>query len=306
MKFQITKIKLLKTSIILLLIFATICGIYSYNNRRFTHPKSDHVHIRLQYVFRGKAENFGDPRYQIDYLKDVCDGELTESPIHFHDNKDQIVHLHWQDMKGGDILKFYGINETIGLDNIMGIKLDKLLTIKPQITTIPIHSNSLPKPAGNDKYFVYIGDKDSYQQKEFGDFLTQPLEEFLNKKSSIREQREELERFENSNSFMAIKALAHAGETHETLSEEQQHELDVQKEQAEKKLIEDRNNSISEPVSASTNNPNIENKTEEELKQINNLIGNVVIFVQPEAPSNEQIKARFDNLEPLGLSSCGG
>ena len=47
-------------------------------------------------------------------------------------------------------------------------------------------------------------------------------------------------------------------------------------------------------------------KTEEELKEINNLLGNVVIFVQSTEPTQEQIKKQFDVLEPLSPSTCGG
>lgn len=45
---------------------------------------------------------------------------------------------------------------------------------------------------------------------------------------------------------------------------------------------------------------------EERLTRLNNLIGNIVIFVQNEQPSDAQIKARFDNLSPLPESTCGG
>src|SRR5690606_10352998 len=48
-------------------------------------------------------------------------------------------------------------------------------------------------------------------------------------------------------------------------------------------------------------------ETEEgKLKRLNNLIGNVVIFVQKERPTDTQIKERFDHLEPLGKSACAG
>lgn len=47
-------------------------------------------------------------------------------------------------------------------------------------------------------------------------------------------------------------------------------------------------------------------KTEEELTRINNLVGNVVIFVQQNQPTKEQIQERFNNLVPLHESTCGG
>ena len=45
---------------------------------------------------------------------------------------------------------------------------------------------------------------------------------------------------------------------------------------------------------------------EEKLTRINNMLGNVVIFVQKDVPSDEQIKERFNDLEPLSDSTCGG
>ncbi len=45
---------------------------------------------------------------------------------------------------------------------------------------------------------------------------------------------------------------------------------------------------------------------DERLTRINNLIGNVVIFVQKDEPSAAQIKDRFAHLEPLSDSTCGG
>ena len=47
-------------------------------------------------------------------------------------------------------------------------------------------------------------------------------------------------------------------------------------------------------------------KSEDELKRINNLIGNVVIFAQDTEPTSEQITERFSNLVPLHDSTCGG
>ena len=45
---------------------------------------------------------------------------------------------------------------------------------------------------------------------------------------------------------------------------------------------------------------------EEELAELNNLVGNVVIFVQAEEPTDAQIKDRFTKLIELPESSCAG
>ncbi len=46
--------------------------------------------------------------------------------------------------------------------------------------------------------------------------------------------------------------------------------------------------------------------TDENRTRVNNLIGNVVIFVQEAKPSDKQVSDRFDKLQPLSDSTCGG
>jgi len=56
---------------------------------------------------------------------------------------------------------------------------------------------------------------------------------------------------------------------------------------------------------ATSNNQQNETK-EQTLERINNLVGNVVIFVQPEKPTIDQVTSKFNNLNPLKNSVCGG
>lgn len=296
--------------------------LYFFTPKNFRNPKQDHSHFRMQYVFLGQAEDFGSPRYQVDYLKDVCDGRLAESPIHFHDNKNHFVHLHWQRVTGGQVLKFYGLNKIGGLDNQMGVKIDDLSKFK--FTPIPIHSNSLPNPRPDDKFWVYTGDRNNYQKRNFEDFLKQDLETFFSKNSIIREQREEAEK--ESFNPIKIEVEAHNGVEHKTLNEAEQHEQDEKMIQKEKTEIEnknnqnnatsnEKNNSLNSQTSSSTSNNNSSSNfstdkepaaSQEDLKEVNNLLGDIIIFVQPDEPTNEQVRVRFDSLEPLGLSVCGG
>ena len=267
----------------LILIGIVFGSLYLLTPNNFASPKSDHYHLRLQYVFKGQVEDFGSPRYQTDYIKDVCEGKLTESPMHFHDAKTQIVHLHWQRMTGGQFLKFYGLNKIGGIDNIMGWKIDDLLKFPPKLIQIPIHSYSLPRPTSSDNFFVYLGDKDKYVEKNFQDFINQDFETFTGVNSKERLDQEKAKEFEQKmkTGSNAIKVEAHQGHNHS-------------------------NDSEANTDPNSSNNLTATTKTEEELKQINNLIGNIVIFVQPEKPTDEQIKSRFNDLTPLGLSKCGG
>jgi hypothetical protein len=279
-KNRFLKISLVIITSILALGVLAVASLYIIIPNRFADPKPDHAHFRLQYIFRGKAEDFSKANYQVEYAKDICSGLLTESPLHFHDNKDQIVHLHWQKMTGGDVLKFYGVNKEGGLDNYMGLKLDKFLQLPPKLSPIPIYGKSLPEAQNDDKYFVYTGEKDKFEKRDFNQFINQSLEEFLGKNSTIREQLEESQKQQNQ--FSSIGKLAGFDTAAQAHGNEKQ-----------SAVIESDQNKT---------NP----KTEEELKQINNFIGNVVIFVQPNEPTNEEVQAKFNNLVPLEASVCGG
>jgi len=130
-------------------------------------------------------------------------------------------------------------------------------------SSVKIYGKLLPAIPDNANFYVYVGDKDNYQQKSWDEFLNQDLETFFGKKSNIGHSDEV-----SSSSvldWLFPKAYAHGGVMDEHPS----------------------------------------SKSEEELTRINNVVGNVVIFVQEKEPTQEQIKARFDNLVPLHESSCG-
>ena len=271
---QSRKAKFLLAFITLILfIFIGTLGFFSWASpASITFPKQDHAHFRLQYVFLGQNENFGSSKYQVDYVKGVCSAGLTDSLIHFHDNTDQIVHLHWQKITGGQILKFYGLNQIGGLDDTLGFQMNGLNLP----TKAPIHVTILPKPRTEDKFFVYTGEPSSWQKKDFKDFVRLDLETFFGVESIIRKNIENAEKISNSKTnsknFGTITVSA----------------------DTENNQITNSNQTKSTP------------KTEEELKKINNFLGNVLIFVQPNEPTKEEIQAKFDNLTPLHDSVCGG
>jgi hypothetical protein len=125
----------------------------------------------------------------------------------------------------------------------------------------------LPVIPDDANFYVYIGDADSYEQKDWDTFLSEDLEDFMGKKSYLNTDDETSF---NPLDLFTQKAYAHGGEVDEH----------------------------SEPIEGE--------EDEARLERINNLIGNVVIFVQNEEPTDEQIKDRFNNLTPLHDSVCGG
>jgi hypothetical protein len=323
----------IKNFVIVVLGIITLFGL-TYGTIRFglskdnvSFPKKDHAHFRIKYVFNGQEENFGSPRYQTDYTKDICNGSLTESPLHFHDNKTDYQHLHWARMTGGQFLKFYGINKIGGFDDIMGFKIDKL----PEVKKVPIYGKHLPEPRVGDKYWIYTGIEKpgnwEVKTKTLDEFVNQDFETFFGTESQVRKDEEKYGTG-YLNLLDGVKVQAHSGVEHKDITEEQKHLLEL----GEKSNTELLNNlaiksALSYAESSTVVNgdakvaatssqilslssilakPEFDTVTGEELKSINNFLGDVVIFVQPDAPTPDQIQARFKSMVKLDKSTCGG
>ncbi len=230
-------------------------------------PKLEHYHFRMQILVNGKAEDFSTKAYQTGYAKDQCNANLPEQPIHFHDNKDQFTHIHWEGMTGGMVMKYYGWNYIGGMDNALGYKLDNLKDIQ-KVTT---HGDYLPDVPKDAKFYVYTGDENGYKERSFNEWKDQDLETFFNTTSNF--PAHDINKGKTSLLDKVFpKAYAHGDEDHST-----------------------------------TNATTADTETEEQkLTRINNLVGNIVIFAQKDKPTDQQIKDRFNDLEPLTDSTCGG
>lgn len=247
--------------------FASYAGyIFAASPEVVRNPKLEHYHFRMQILVDGKAQDFGTKAYQTGYAKDNCNANLPEQPIHFHDNKDQFTHIHWEGMTGGMVMKYYGWNYIGGMSNALGYKLDKLSD--PQKVTT--HGNYLPPKPQQDQVYVYTGDENSYKERNFNDWKSQDLEKFFGVTSNSPAHK-----INNGGSTSLLdkifpRTYAHGGED-------------------------------------DGNDGEAGEETEQEtLTRINNLLGNVVIFAQKDKPTDQQIKDRFNDLEPLSDSTCGG
>lgn len=137
------------------------------------------------------------------------------------------------------------------------------------IQKVNTHGNFLPAVSDEAKFSIYTGDENGYKEKSFNDWKSQDLEQF----------------FDTTSNFPA-------------------HEQNKQKTTLLDKVF---------PKTYAHNGANDGNDGEpgeederQKLTRINNLMGNVVIFVQKDKPTDQQIKDRFNNLEPLSDSTCGG
>lgn len=229
------------------------------------NPKFEHYHFRMQVVVGGVPQNFNAEKYQVAYSKDQCSVDLTTEPIHFHDQKDQITHIHWDGMTGGLVMKYYGWNFIVGDDGALGYRLDKGLLPR----RVKIHGQTLPRAASNATYYVYTGDENNHTQRSFTDWKNQNLEDFFGVSSNLP-----------ANTTMSWPTR-------------------LKQAVFPKVAAHDTGDGIGHDHQASETQ-------EQKLLRINNLLGNVVVFAQKTPPSEEQVKARFNDLEPLTESSCGG
>ncbi|MCA9344515.1 hypothetical protein KC946_01640 [Candidatus Saccharibacteria bacterium] len=234
--------------------------LYASTPSHLRNPEFEHYHFRTQIIVDGTSVDFSEEEFQQD-TPGTCSVEVSGTPIDFHDNTNQMTHIHWDGITGGEFLKYYGWNFIGGSDDSLGRRHDEGFM---RMHSVERFGNLLPDISEGSNFYVYTGDADGYEQKNWDDFLSQDLEVFFGKNSSLSkdEQASLLEK------IFFPKAYAHGSEVDEHIVES--------------------------------------DKTEEELTRINNLIGNVVIFVQDTEPTEQQIQERFANLVPLSDSVCGG
>lgn len=169
-----------------LLFVAAVMGTYvvTVSPSAIRNPEIEHHHFRMQIVVDGENVDFSEQKFQVSYEPDQCSGELTAEPIHFHDNQDQFVHIHWANITGGLVLKNYGWNYVGGVNDLLGYRFDDF----GKIQAVPIHGDVIPKPNESARMFVYIGDASGYTQKDFQDFTQDDLETFFGVESNFPAQ----------------------------------------------------------------------------------------------------------------------
>lgn len=161
--------------------------LYASTPEHIRKPTYQHYHFRTQILVDGKAVDFSKDEFQKETVASTtCSAAVGGIPIDFHDKMDQLTHVHWNGMTGGEFLKYFGWNFTGGNDETLGRRYDA--GVMPQ--SVKIYGKLLPALPDKASYFVYAGDKDSYQQKSWDDFLNQNLETFFGKKSNIGHSEE--------------------------------------------------------------------------------------------------------------------
>jgi len=161
-------------------------GVYGYlyasTPEHIRKPTYQHYHFRTQVLVDGKAVDFSKEEFQKETVAaTTCSAAVGGVPIDFHDKMDQLTHVHWNGMTGGEFLKYFGWNLIGGSDGLLGRRYDA--GAMPQ--SVKIYGKLLPSLPDKANFFVYVGDKNGYQQKSWNDFLNQDIETFFGKKSNI-------------------------------------------------------------------------------------------------------------------------
>ncbi len=256
-------------SVVIVLIGLLTIGASAYGYFYFTtpehirHPEVEHYHFRTQIIVDSTPVDFSKDKFQTE-TGTTCSADPGSTPIDFHDQMDQMTHVHWNGMTGGEFLKYYGWDLTDRNSDNLGQRYDdNYMPMGPVMR----YGDVLPAIPDGANFYVYTGDASGYKKRSWNDFLHQNIENFFGKKSNLKQA---VNTTSGPLDWLFPTAYAHGGVTdgHEGTESS--------------------------------------GKTEEELTRINNLIGNVVIFVQKTEPTANEIKARFDNLVPLSDSVCGG
>ncbi|MEO6761162.1 MAG: hypothetical protein ABI220_02160 [Candidatus Saccharimonadales bacterium] len=194
--------------------------VYASTPAHIRKPSYQHYHFRTQIVVDDKAVDFSKAKFQkeSDANATTCSAAVGSAPIDFHDKMDQLTHVHWSGMTGGEFLKDFGWNYIGGNDGILGQRFDTGL--KP--SSVNIYGKLLPTVPKNTNFYIYTGDKDHYQSKRWNDFLNQDLESFFGKQSNIGHSQEVS--FNVSN-WLFPKATAHGEVIDEHASNKSEEEL---------------------------------------------------------------------------------
>lgn len=200
-------VSVLTLTVVAIILVSPLAYKYFASAASIRNPEVDHYHFRTQLFVDGEKVDFSRDKYQTPYEKGVCSATIPEQPIHFHDNVDQMTHIHWRGITGGMLLKNYGWDFVGGANETLGYRFDESQFSPKQVS---IHGDTLPEATENNSYYVYISSDDGYEQKEWVDFLNQDLETFFGKTSNLNQSSALLD-------WLMPRAYADDGEEHADL-----------------------------------------------------------------------------------------
>jgi hypothetical protein len=235
-------------------------------------PKKETSQIRLLLSIDGNQTNFSTPQFQKP-ISQLCNQDISPYPIGAYNQSSQVLNLHWKDMTGSNILRYYGFNNKGPFKGYMGVNLTNF----PNYEAVPILGELLPAPKEDYNYFVYTGNQYSYTQRKRSEFLNKSITDLLDSSNSSK------------NSIISIN-------TNAQVSKEKNENID-------KEIIINQTPPI--PVSSEESSQPSSIQTPAQPKpEEDTVLGTIVVFIQKNEPTQEQVMLKFTNLEQAPVNLC--
>lgn len=295
-------------------LFWTICviiiiGILGFNfasPRPITFPKKAEYQARLQIVVEGDAIDFSQQPFQNNALE-LCSNDIIDRPFGVYEGNSQIIHMHWENLTGANLLRNYGFKNTGPFENYLGVNLNNF----PDYEPISIQGNLITTPEETFEYYVYTGNQFTYTRRDETEFLNRSIKDLL-----TRELGEKYNWLSNINAHAQIGVESGEDLENELFISEQeagpQQLITIPSEQ-EEVVTQAPPSDITAPVIEEVEEMikeenNTDDKSEEvtivDTEKLYNIIGNIVLFIQEKEPTEEEVIKKFLNLEKPQRYNC--
>lgn len=152
--------RFLRVAIVLLIlalvaIVLPLAALWRNTPAAILRPRADHYHFRWLLAVEGELVDFSTGNFQMPTGGDTCSAALATEPFHFHDGVGQWVHVHWADLTGESLLKYYGWDFGGELPGLLGMRIDLLEQFQWPVVATSAAQLPQPRPTVNNLY-IYI------------------------------------------------------------------------------------------------------------------------------------------------------
>jgi hypothetical protein len=262
----------LSLSVMAILAISGSFAFYGITPAYIRNPESVNYSFRMQYLVEGEEKGWFESLDTTD--QDPCLSGLAELPIFIDDSNRQLVQVYWRGITGGDVLKYYGLNLSEGMDSLMGYQFLEGQVLPKRIN---IQGQFLPPLETNQQLYIYTVNQEGYQKVKNAEFLDQDLQIFFEKYG-----------YQDRNAPSLGNEIG-------SISTANLVEID----------IDDGGVSDVSLVSQDSQNILINDDVEGDNED-SRLLGDVIIFVQSKEPTETDLEDRLDKFIDLENSTCKG
>ena len=295
--------------LIWVLLTIVVIGLLAFNfasPAHITFPSKEEQLIRFQLIIDDQQIDFAQFQFQEPNSAPLCSEELASRPFGFYQNHSQILNLHWDNVTGVEIMRNYGFNNTGPFTGYLGVRLDDF----PKISPVSVHGDFLTTPQ-DYMYYVYTGNQFRYSRRDPSEFLNTSIEKFIENdsrnsrnswiggvtaqaqistnKGEDLEKELFLETTESSTSTVAVPA---SDQSSKDKTDQKQTEVEV----------DNRNSTLFER-DVTIESPQTPTQVTESAQDVD-VLGNIIVFIQKEEPSELEVTTRFLNLEQPKTIQC--